>query len=531
MYTIVIADDEEELRRAIVRRIPWEQAGFRVVGEAENGVEALEMVSSLEPDLLLTDIRMPFISGIELARQVREIRPATQIAFLSGFDDFSYAQQAIQYNIISYMLKPISMAELTENLRKIREKLDRMFAEFAEKRNPEPDIAGLLVPLLLDGCQTDLTPEREHRLRSRASACGLPEMEKGLLRYVVLTTMLRDGSGNVTEESHVHAVDSILRKYMKYRSFYIEDKVVTVLMATQAAFEKYLHILSDDIMQSIERILNLRCCLGVSRQVEGLTGLHEAYREAVNAMRYASRTSSSIRYISDEEPFGGMDMEYVMNAVSGAEERIKTGTGKEVEEYVRQLFHEVKFNGSSRQKINFLLVELLSAVCRILYAVSQDAGAAQLKADPFMQQMSFLDSPIHEVEEHFLRFCLSARDRIEEEKTVSNMNVCERAVKLIEKNYCCCDISLMTLSSEIGVSPNYLSALLKKKTGKSFVDFLTQQRIEAARKMLRETSMKVREISEACGYSDQHYFSYCFKKYTGVSPNMLRQQLNGGDRA
>ena len=116
MYTIVVADDEEELRSAIVRRINWEEIGFSVVGEAENGIEALELVDRLEPDLLLTDIRMPFISGIELARQVREVRPATQIAFLSGYDDFTYAQQAIQYNIISYLLKPITMAELTAEL-------------------------------------------------------------------------------------------------------------------------------------------------------------------------------------------------------------------------------------------------------------------------------------------------------------------------------------------------------------------------------------------------------------------------------
>lgn len=93
MYTIVVADDEEELRSAIVRRINWKEIGFLVVGEAENGIEALELVDRLEPDLLLTDIRMPFISGIELARQVREARPATQIAFLSGYDDFTYAQQ------------------------------------------------------------------------------------------------------------------------------------------------------------------------------------------------------------------------------------------------------------------------------------------------------------------------------------------------------------------------------------------------------------------------------------------------------
>ena len=148
MYTIVVADDEEELRRAIIRRIDWEEIGFQVVGEAENGVEALELVSEKEPDLLLTDIRMPFISGVELARQVREIRPATQIAFLSGFDDFSYAQQAIQYNIISYMLKPISMADLTENLIQIKQKIDHLFSEFAQRRKNELGISEFLLPLL-----------------------------------------------------------------------------------------------------------------------------------------------------------------------------------------------------------------------------------------------------------------------------------------------------------------------------------------------------------------------------------------------
>ena len=111
MYTIVVADDDEDLRRTIIRKIDWESIGFQVVGEAENGVEALELVTKNEPDLLLTDIRMPFISGLELARQVREVRPSTQIAFLSGYDDFSYAQEAIRYNIISYLLKPISLEE------------------------------------------------------------------------------------------------------------------------------------------------------------------------------------------------------------------------------------------------------------------------------------------------------------------------------------------------------------------------------------------------------------------------------------
>ena len=119
-YTVVVADDEEEIRRSLVRRVKWEEIGFEVVGEAENGADALELVEKLEPDLLLTDIKMPFLSGIELARAVREVCPMVQIAFLSGFDDFTYAQQAIQYNIVSYMLKPISAKEIEAELIKIK---------------------------------------------------------------------------------------------------------------------------------------------------------------------------------------------------------------------------------------------------------------------------------------------------------------------------------------------------------------------------------------------------------------------------
>lgn len=128
IYTVVVADDEDELREAVCTMIPWEALGFHLVGNASNGLDALELVERLEPDLLLTDIRMPFISGIELARQVREIRPAMHIAFLSGFDDFEYAKQAIQYNIISYMLKPLTMDGLAAELKAIHEKIDARYA-------------------------------------------------------------------------------------------------------------------------------------------------------------------------------------------------------------------------------------------------------------------------------------------------------------------------------------------------------------------------------------------------------------------
>lgn len=172
IYTVVVADDEDELREAVCTMIPWEALGFHLVGNASNGLDALELVERLEPDLLLTDIRMPFISGIELARQVREIRPAMHIAFLSGFDDFEYAKQAIQYNIISYMLKPLTMDGLAAELKAIHEKIDARYAGLRRADSAHADRAALIIPLVL--ARYENAPENvETRLRQTAVDCGL----------------------------------------------------------------------------------------------------------------------------------------------------------------------------------------------------------------------------------------------------------------------------------------------------------------------------------------------------------------------
>ncbi len=128
-YSVLVVDDEEEQRHAMMEKIDWEAAGFFLIGEAENGVEALEQVERLKPDLILTDIKMPLMTGLELAARVRQIRPMTQVMILSGYDSFEYAQAAIQHNIIRYLLKPISSTELSAELYNIRARMDEQFGE------------------------------------------------------------------------------------------------------------------------------------------------------------------------------------------------------------------------------------------------------------------------------------------------------------------------------------------------------------------------------------------------------------------
>lgn len=530
MYTIVIADDEEELRRALIRRIDWEEVGFRVIGEAENGAEALELVEKLEPDLLLTDVRMPFMSGIELAREVREIRPTMQIAFLSGYDDFTYAQQAIQYNIISYMLKPISSEELTEELKKIKRKIDAKFEEFTRvsREQEQQSLAGFLMPLLLDSFQGGVNPQREQELLEEAVRRGLLQSATSYMKYAVLVTSFWDAEGrNRTTEDSVGAVNSILRKYTHYMSFYSNGRVVSLLVSSRAGLEKYLHIIVEDISQSVRRILDLNAYIGVSRIAPGLCSCHEAYIEAMNAMDYSQRSDTGIYFISDIEREGVFDQENIQAAVNEIEGLLRAGTPEELDAYLRQVFRNMEQEESPMITVRLFTVQLVAAVFRVIYAVSGSEAAQN------MQQLSPMQGPfyfedIRRMQEQTIAFCLAAREQVSEHRRKSSSVICDQALAIIESNYMDPGLSLNTISSEIAVSPNYLSALIKRSTGSTFVDLLTKKRIATAKELLLGTSMKIREIAEKCGYNDQHYFSYCFKKYEGISPAACRRQYEEG---
>ena len=528
MYTVVVADDERELRQALIRNVDWEGIGFQMVGEAENGAEARELVEKLEPDLLLTDIKMPYVTGIDLARQVREIKPATQIVFLSGYDDFSYAQQAIQYNIISYILKPISIAQMNQELLKIKNKIDEKYQEFTSHAQTQEQLEAMkfLMPLMLDGFRGSLNRRSREAIIQNAENCGISNKKNSELRYSVMLSEIFDEAGeNITEQANVNAVDLILKKYMKHISFYVEGKVISLLVATQAGFDKYLHILTEEIAQSVHRIMKKSCFLGISRSTDKLENIHELYIEAVNAIGYSKRNGAGIgiQFISDIERADEYDMEGMQDFNREVEELIRSGTGAELEEYLNHTFEQMEKEQVSIMTMNFMMVQMILAVLQIVYTLADHTAVQELqKQNPLINRITYED--FSEIKKKYLHFCLTAQSIITDQRKKSSTLICDKALKLIETSYMDPDLSLVSISSEIAVSPNYLSALIKKLTGTTFIDILTKKRIDTAKEMILCTSMKMREISEKCGYSDQHYFSYCFKKVVGISPNACRRE-------
>ena len=521
-YTVLVVEDEYEQRRALIERVNWGGAGFEVIGEAENGVEALDLVESLEPDLIMTDIKMPMISGLELAARVRELRPATQMVILSGYDSFEYAQTAINYNIIRYLLKPISSAELSEELvdirRRMDERLDTAAAPDADAKNQlhRMQVDEFLLPLML-GSNEEQPDDRE--LRARAEELGIvrPGSQP---RFCVLVSKYKGESGPSTAgRAHVGFIDSVLARYLTSFSFVVYGRAITLVVTEQPGeLSNLLELPLREMVQTSRRMRRERCTVGVSRPFDALSGCADAYFQAVTARRYTSDGAGEVRFIDDQEHAGGeAEMDHAEKTALKLEQLLKVGDRAALEKFVAGMFEH-----STPENANLLVMQIIITVCRVVSNVADKTESAQLlSANPIFSRFTTYNSEAG-VKNELIDFCERAKSLISGAQRRDSEVLCDRVVQIIDERYSDEELSLTGVSNELAVSPNYLSTLIKKTKKKNFVTLLTERRMKAAYDMLVCSGLRIMEIAEKCGYSDQHYFSYCFKKFYGDSPVKVR---------
>ena len=200
------------------------------------------------------------------------------------------------------------------------------------------------------------------------------------------------------------------------------------------------------------------------------------------------------------------------------EQLLKVGTKQSLDGFINGLYES-----NTPENANLLVMQIIATVYRVVSAVSDKNGLMKLIQDnPLFSRMTSYSSE-NFMKTELLNFCMSAKTIIESSQKRDSEVLCDRVIEIIDKNFGDEELSLTAVSNELAVSPNYLSALIKKTKGKNFITLLTEKRMKAAYDMIVCSSLKMLEISEKCGYSDQHYFSYCFKKFYGESPNKLRQ--------
>lgn len=540
MYTLLFVEDEYNVRKAIINTIDWNSLGFRVIGEAENGLEAIDIVEKYNPDVIITDIKMPFMDGIEFAKLVREINPVTKIVFLTGFNDFDYAISAIKLNVIEYLSKPVSAEKMTDTLISIKKKLDEennnlRNIEILKKNYIEslPIIrTGFLLSLITSYTSSEQINSNIQRLSLNLNG---PWYLIFTIRIDRGSTIDMKGIDNIEDidvifPSMVNIAKRVSDKYLLNETFEYGENIVTILSDTKENIENYAEILMHEIQQSINKNYGLPVLIGVSNMFKNLEEAKKEFDNSVTALSYCSimGTNKAI-YLRDVEPARGINFVFDEKKEREFSSILKTGTKEILFKFISGIFDELAAKGASLSDFQICIIEMITTLIK----------TAQNSISNFSEKMDvnmglildvYKSQTIDEAKYNFKKLCCKVMECIDLERQDMTAVLVNKAYEYMKSNYSNPDLSLRTVSKYLHISSNYFSIIFKRIIGEPFKNVLIRIRMEKAYELLATTNMRILEVAKEVGYNDQHYFSYSFKKYYNISPSEMRSRQNNGVR-
>jgi len=535
LYSVMLVDDEEEVREAIAKKLDWEAMGFKVIASAENGEEALELAEQFRPDVVMTDIKMPFMDGLNFCRHLKELQMNTKIVIFSGFDEFEYAKEAIKLEVEEYVLKPVNATELKGVFERLKETLDQ---EIADKQNIEhlnqyyEDSLPIIKEQFLVGLiQGRISDERIEELKD-AYDVGLEAP-----CYSVVEIHMDNGDepyGTNQETWHRMMIasgqqifDEQMMTLFKYQSFLYLDYIVVIGMLEEAdEIKKMLHYI-DQFCKICNRVLKVNATAGIGQVCDSLTQLPVSYRGAVEAAgaRVLLGTNQAI-YIKDIEPNSQEVFTFEDRDVQSLMRVVKVGSSEEVRGEVNSIIDSMKKSVQSLNQYQITLMEIVTETLKVIR--SYDAPITAVFGENFdlYRDPAGFDT-LESLKQWLSDTMLRLHSFIRRERKDTTKLLVEKACQYIVAHYRDSDLSVDMVCSHLNVSAAYFSTLFKKETGMTFVIYLTKTRMEHAINLLETTDKKTYMIAEEVGYTEPNYFSYVFKKKYGIAPSRYRTHQKG----
>ncbi|HEY2493510.1 MAG TPA: response regulator [Paenibacillus sp.] len=554
MYKLILVDDEADVREGLIEEIPWEKHGFQVVDKAENGREAIDLIDKYLPDVVVTDIHMPFMNGLELSNWIKDKYPNTKIIILTGYDEFEYAQKAIKLQIDEYVLKPFSARELIDILLKVKNQLDE---ETEDKENLQnlmqhyrkslPVLRELFLSSLISRHVSSAEIREkclsyEMNLKAAAYMVSVIRVDYRHLEYEQCSeTTATHGSLEGTEDRQLqlfavlNIAEEIGQRYQWGKVFLYQDDVVFLSMLPDSQFEpssqRTFEIL-EEIRQSVKKYLKLTVTIGVGSLTHSLEGLHQDYLEAIQALDYRLMLGNNrVIWIDDVESRQGEDRQDPLHYDEIKQQMvvrsIKLGTAQEVSDTVGSLFECLELEQLTMKDYHVYVLEILTSIMKVAkefnVELEQLFGSNEL---PFAEIYKF--NNVNEVKMWITAVCVKLTNTISLGRQSSYNQLVESAKEYILIHYHESDISINKVCNYLHISTGYFSSIFKKEVKMTFVNFLMHHRMEAAKALLRSSDMKAFEIAEKVGFADPNYFSFCFRKKFGISPKEYRNNTGEG---
>lgn len=536
MYKLVIVDDEEEVRKGIIQKIEWNKFNFEIAGEAENGREALDLIEENIPDVVITDITMPLMDGLELAAALKESYPTVKTVILTGFDDFKFAQQAIKYGVADYLLKPVLPKDIEALIEKLKKQID-------DEITKKEDIVKLRkhynesLPVLRDKFLTLLITGRpdEKEIEKRINSFNL-RLDGNTFLIAAANIDANSFMNNVFEENDTELVkfavlnisQEIIAKHSLGEAFYHDESLVIILgfkdNEKTSLLNKSFSVL-EEIRQSVDKFLKISITIGLGSISNSLVRLRDSYKTALTALDYRLVIGGDkVIFIEDLEPQAADTVVFDEGKEKNLISSIKFGTNIDVTEAVNALFNDISGMKASFTEYQLYLIEIAAAISRLTRDFQLDTGEIFGLGSSLYEEI-FKFKTVDEICEWVEEICIKLMNHISSKRQNTTEMLLEKARDYIRSNYGDDELSMQKVANHLHISSSYLSMIFKKDAGVTFLKYLVSIRLEAAKELLCNSDLKTAEIAEKIGYPDINYFSYFFKKNYGMSPREYRNKF------
>ena len=526
MTGLLLVEDEEAIKDKLMNNVSWADYGFGPVLSASNGLEALEILEKHPIKIMVTDVQMPKMTGIELIKEVKKRGYQMKIIVISGFADFEYAQESIKLNVSDYLLKPFASKRLLEVVLRFKEELEKEEAQESEmnvlKEQLKKNKAALIEKLFLDL----INGNGETNIDGQFKFLGINEILNQDFQIAVME--IPDNQLQEMDEEEKYLLNFQLYQqaqrlvnanaYQNYIINHHRNQVVLIMIKP----DQDLPIRLAEILTQMGLVLKVSLACGLGRQYRDLKDLAISYREACSALQYRYLYGlNQVFSINDLNP-DPHSYHKILNSLQRYPifDNLKIGADSAVEADLKNIVNEMRQAKLSSELSKMVANNLILLTFTTLNELGYNAGEILGTNDNTLINLNRVES-LEEMEQLLTSFFNRINDYIRQKRISLNHQLVEEIRQHIDLHFAE-DITLSGMANQYKISPSYLSLLFAERTGKNFIDYLTERRIKKAKELLKHTDLKIYEISNSVGYHDSFYFSNCFKKITGVSPSEYR---------
>lgn len=525
MHTVFLVEDEPLIRQNIRNTIAKSAEPYTCIGEAGDGELALSIIQDLKPDILITDIKMPFMDGLTLARHAKAISPWIRIIVVSGHDEFELARQAICVGVDNYLLKPVAGKDLFEALHKASEQITehkRHSVSFLKEASDEEALKNALVGTLLEQlCGGEISADETLH---RSKELGLDILSK---QYVVLVSLFEGKGGCLNRQVIASKI-----KYMLLQDpdvLYFLSGVDTAVLIIKGAegtdvTEKAYHT-AQTLKHEVEDGATL-LTVSISSVTHRISSIHDAFHEAGVLLKTFGQTNRGRIFCAGDigRIEGPASAESFFNL--NIENRLKFAVAEDVpaivEEFTKNLDTDEMQSVLYRY---YILMDLTNTAMRIIRNFNPDMDQNEI-AGHFVNLRQVFQSAMsaEEFTDLATRICMKTIELRNCGNSSHHVKLVRRACEYIQENYNSPDISLNTVAAHVALSPAHFSTIFSQEMSVTFIEYLTNVRMEKVKEMLASTDEKVVNIAFNVGYNEPNYLSYLFKKREGLTLKEYRLQ-------